>query len=306
MATSAVHEGDLVRWCEQWLGARPAEILFTTGHLSAVVGARLTDEREVVVKIRPPAARISGCVEVQRHLFETGFPCPMPLAGPARLGAGIATAEAYVPGGTELERGEDSPLRFATLLWQLVDRCAQLRLEHRLDPPPHWVAWDHTGAEVWPPTVGGAADFNADPEPRWLNEIAERARKLLLGFRSSAVVGHVDWESQNIRWNDREILVVHDWDSAATRPEATIAGAAAAVFAATDAPGASTPEESERFLDAYQEARRRAFTNEELHAAWAAGLWVRASDTKENSVNRRDAPEPYADELWERLRRTGG
>ncbi len=196
--------------------------------------------------------------------------------------------------------------RFAALLWQLVEACAHLDVGRRLDPPPPWVAWDHEGAGIWPLREAGERDLNADPGPRWLNEIGARARTLLLGFRAPPVVGHVDWESQNIRWNNREILVVHDWDSAASRPEATIAGAAAAVFASADAPGGSTPEESERFLDAYQRERGRAFTKTGLSAAWAAGLWVRASDTKENSVNLRDDPEPYASELWERLRRATG
>jgi hypothetical protein len=299
----SVDERRLARWCEQWLGARPAEILFDSGHLSTVVGVRLADDRQVVVKVRPHVARIAGCVEVQRHLHESGFPCPMPLAGPSPFGAGVATAEVYVPGGTQLDRGGDSPERFAELLWQLIDRCADLDLQDRLDPPPLWVAWDHTGAGVWPPPGAGDPDLNAEADPHWLKDVAEQTRKLLIDFRGPSVVGHVDWESQNIRWKDGQILVVHDWDSAASRPEATIAGAASAVFARTGAPGSSTLPESELFLDAYERARGRAFSRDERRAAWAAGLWVRASDTKENLVTQGEDPEPFADEAWERLRR---
>jgi hypothetical protein len=294
----------LASWCEQWLGARPVDVIFKSGHLSTVLGLRLADAREVVVKVRPDSPRISGCVEVQRRLWESGFPCPRPLAGPAPLVAGIATAEEYVRGGTQLERGGDSPIRFATLLWQLMDRCALLHVEHRLDPPPPWVSWDHTGPGVWAAASDSDADLNADPEPRWLNEIGARTREILLAFRAPLVVGHVDWESQNIRWQDGQPLAVHDWDSAATRPEVTIVGAAAAVFARTGEPGgAATVEESELFFDAYQRERRGSFTKGELGAAWAAGLWVLAFDTKENTVNQRGDPEEFADEAWERLRR---
>ena len=297
----------LASWCEQWLGARPVDLIFESGHLSTVLGLRLADAREVVVKIRPDSPRIRGCIDVQRQLCELGFPCPMPLAGPAPLGADTATAEQYVPGGVQLERGGDSPIRFAELLWLLMDRCVHFHIEGSLHPPPPWVMWDHTGPAVWPAASDCDADLNADPEPRWLNEIGVRTRKILLAFRASLVVGHVDWESQNIRWKDGRPLAVHDWDSAATRPEATIVGAAAAVFARTGEPGgAATVEESELFLDAYQRKRGNSFTKVELSAAWAAGLWVLAFDTKENAVNQRGDPEEFAGEAWERLRRATG
>ena len=35
-------------------------------------------------------------------LFESGYPCPEPLSGPAPFGDGMATAEVYVPGGAVL------------------------------------------------------------------------------------------------------------------------------------------------------------------------------------------------------------
>src|SRR5947199_6301764 len=88
------------------LGSPPAEQIFRSGYLSAVVGLRLADKREVVVKVRPASPRIAACVEVQRRMFESGYPCPEPLGGPARFGNGVATAEAYVPGGAVLPGAE--------------------------------------------------------------------------------------------------------------------------------------------------------------------------------------------------------
>jgi hypothetical protein len=302
----ATRRGALDRWCERWLAAKPIGVIFATGHLSEVVGLRLADGREVVVKVRPNTRRISGCVEVQRHLWESGFPCPRPLAGPAGFEGRTATAEEYVPGGAQLELDAESPGKFAELLWQLVDRCSHLAVDDRLNPPPPWVAWDHNQAGVWPLGDDGERDLNAHPGPRWLDEIGERTRLILNAFRSPHIVGHVDWESQNIRWKDGRPLVVHDWDSAALRPEATVAGAASAVFTRTDTQGSSSIDESERFLDAYQRARARAFAPDELRAAWAAGLWVRAFDTKDDSVMRLGDAEAFADEAWERLRRVTG
>jgi len=295
---------DLDRWCERWLSAKPIGVIFASGHLSEVVGLRLADGRDVVVKVRPNTRRIGGCVEVQRHLWESGFPCPMPLAGPAEFKGRTATAEEYVSGGLQLERDTESPTRFAELLWELVDRCAHLAVDDRLNPPQPWVAWDHSQPGVWPLGDDGERDLNVHPGPRWLDEIGERSRRILNAFASPPVIGHVDWESQNIRWKDGRPLVVHD--CAAIRPEATIAGAASAVFTRTDVQSSSSIDESERFLDAYQRARGRAFTQDELRVAWAAGLWVRAFDTKDDSVMRSGDPEEFADEAWVRLRRATG
>jgi hypothetical protein len=304
----SVDDERLARWCEQWLGARPAETLFATGHLSVVVGVRLADKREVVVKIRPDSSRISGCVEVQRHLWAGGFPCPRPLAGPEAFGDGeTATAEDYVPGGVQLARDRRSTEQFARLLWELIDRCAALQMEDRLGPAPPWVHWDHARAGIWPRSDEGDDDFNTDAEPRWLDDVAAQARSILLDLQAPDVVGHVDWESQNIRWHHRRPLVVHDWDSAAARPEATIVGAASAEFTVSgESYATATIAETELFLEAYQQARGAAFTRDELRAAWAAGVWVLAFNAKKSRVDRPAETEAFASEAWERLRRATG
>ena len=40
-------------WCEQHLGAALTSVLFRSDKISRVVGLRLSDGREVVVKLRP-------------------------------------------------------------------------------------------------------------------------------------------------------------------------------------------------------------------------------------------------------------
>src|SRR5215472_12884401 len=75
----------LADWCARWLGAPPAAELFQSGFLSTVIGVRLTDGREVVVKVRPPSSRLAGCAVVHRALWTAGFPCPELLVGPQPL-----------------------------------------------------------------------------------------------------------------------------------------------------------------------------------------------------------------------------
>src|ERR1700745_2152358 len=94
----------LSAWCELHLGSQTEAELFRTGHLARVIGARLADGREVVVKVRPPEARIAACTEVQRRLFESGYPCPQPLAGPSPFGEYQATAESHGAGGGMIAR----------------------------------------------------------------------------------------------------------------------------------------------------------------------------------------------------------
>ena len=143
MVSPGLQRDELAAWCARWLGATPTHRLFEAAHLSIVAGLRLTDGREVVVKVRPPAGRIQGCVSVQRHLWAAGFPCPEPLAGPTPLGARTATAEAFVPGGMSLEPGPDSPRLCAEALAALIRLAPPVASGPAREPPPAWVWWGH-------------------------------------------------------------------------------------------------------------------------------------------------------------------
>src|ERR1051326_9425183 len=111
----------ITAWCWRWLGAEPTDVLFHQGHLSQVIGLRLSNGLAVVLKLRPPIERLAACGVVQRHVWAVGFPCPEPLAGPAPLGTLSATAEALIEGGCQLPLADDSPRLFAEALARLVD-----------------------------------------------------------------------------------------------------------------------------------------------------------------------------------------
>ncbi|WP_327000140.1 phosphotransferase [Dactylosporangium sp. NBC_01737] len=111
------------------------------------------------------------------------------------------------------------------------------------------------------------------------------ARFAATGAGRRAVVGHGDWEAQNLRWAGDEPLVVHDWDSVMAAPEAVVVGLAAAVWPCGMVPRAATVDESAGFLHAYQRAAGRTFTPAELEASWAAGLWVYAFNAKKASLD---------------------
>ncbi len=282
---------------------------FQRAHLSVVTGVLLADGRNVVIKARPAMARQRACMEVQRHLWQAGFPCPQPLAGPAPLGALAAMAEAFVPGGTQLAPGPGFAGSFAAALAELIGLAPPASAVPTLEPSPPWTYWDHHEDGPWPWPDDMNMDLNAQPGSAWLDDAAIRIRLRLERCTQPPVVGHGDWESQNIQWRRGRLHAVHDWDSVISRPEAAIAGLAAAVFAAAGGPGEhATVAQSGQFLTAYERARGRPWTADEHEVAWASGAWAVAFNAKKDTVDAGRGGRPaqgIAAELADRLRLAG-
>ena len=93
-------------------------------------------------------------------------------------------------------------------------------------PAPPWTAWDHGSAGTWPDRDDRGMNLNLFEGPVWIDSAAEKVREALSRYKAPLRIGHGDWESQNIRWNGDDPLVVHDWDSVIAQPEAAIVGLA--------------------------------------------------------------------------------
>jgi hypothetical protein len=222
-------------------------------------------------------------VDVQRHLFAAGFPSPEPLAGPSRFDRRLATAEAYVP--ADLSSAGPAAGPSAGLLADLIEKSPPASRFPALRSPPPWVGWDHPGAGTWPAADDLDVDLNIGDGPAWLDGLAARLRLMLRRDDGVEVIGHVDWEAHNLGWESDRPVVVYDWDSLAIRSEPAVAGAAAAVFCSTTGEQvAATVDESEAFLDAYQERRRVMWSKGTLRLARAAGLWVLLFNAKKETV----------------------
>jgi hypothetical protein len=262
-------------WTKQELGAAPVEQLLAASLMSDVKAVRLEDGREIVVKTRPdPTGRVATCLAVQRAVAEAGLPCTRPLTGVSMVGGFAVHAEEWRPGG-EIARGTDvgAAERSARLYAAVTGVTSRLHLPPPL-PNPEWVHWDHDGPGHWPPNDLHDYRPGADSLRPDLVAVAARTRKRLLASASmQRVLGHADWEAQNLRWNGHSPYVVHDWDSVAWLPEAALVGAASGAFASAETPTLAPLVSSEAFLDAYQEERGSAFTRDELEVAWAASLW---------------------------------
>lgn len=299
----------ITAWYEEHLGSAPQVTLFAKGNLSRVFGVRLADGRDVVVKVRPSEPRQVGCAAVQQHLWQSGFPCPEPLAGPMPLrGTALAVnAECLIRGGAPYPPGEE-PERaraFASLLARFIASTPAPDQVPDLAPPPAWINWDHAFAGLWPPPDDRDVDLNTLQQTAWLDHFGRAARDRLVTTRTAApVIGHCDWESHNLDFRDGVPVAVHDWDSVVSAAETVIAGVAAAMWPAGIGCAGATPRQSESFLDAYQQARGRRFTDGEIQETWAAGLWIRSFNAKKFLLDGFETLTPS--EAEERLRRAGG
>jgi hypothetical protein len=244
-------------------------------HLSEVWGVRLADGREVVIKRRADdTGRTARCVRAQRSLAEQGFPCPLPLTD-VIFDGGVAThAERFVAGGErEVHETPAAAARSAVLLADLVRRLSALDVDPPL-PNPEWVRWD----------APLPARHRVTAAPAWLDDTGRRVQAKLTACVLPPVLGHADWESQNMVWQEGRPRAVHDWDSLAFLPEAAIAGTAAGVFATHDEPVLAPLESSNAFLAAYESARGSRFSPYETEVAWAASIWVAVHNARDELV----------------------
>lgn len=297
-------DAELAKWCQSSLGSGIAETQFELGNLSRVLGVTLADDREVVIKIRSWENRLLGCIAVQRQLARAGYPCPAPITAVEQIDGWAVHAEALVHGGGQRDPslGADA---YAVLLQRLLAAAPEAECIPTLAPSPPWTAWDHGGAGTWPDRDDRGLNLNLFEGPLWIDSAAQNVREALSRYTAPLRVGHGDWESQNIRWNGNDPLVVHDWDSAIAQPEATIVGLAAAVWAAQGARGgAATVAQTEEFIDAYMRTAKH-WTVQDCAAAWTAGLWVRLFNAKKDATEGGGPQlDRLASEIDERLHRS--
>ena len=296
----------LPAWCLDQLGAGPADLLFRVQQMSAVFGLRLADGRDVVVKARPDDGRVVPCVAAQSWLAERGFPCARPLTPVAPVGQLAVHAEQFRPGG-EVLCGDtpDVAIRYAEVFASLMAELAGATLAPPL-PSPHWVHWDHAQAGVWP-AIAFLDGRDQSAVPGFVVDTARRVRQRLLAASLPRVLGHADFEAQNLRWHGHQVWAVHDWDSLAWQPEAALAGLASGAFASSGPPVLAPIESSAAFLATYQDLRGRRFTATEEQVAWAASLWLAAHNAREEALYDRTplSGDSLRAQVAERLRRAG-
>jgi len=123
--------------------------------------------------------------------------------------------------------------------------------------------------------------------PTWIEDATRRVQAKLAGCNLPPVLGHADWEAQNMRWRHGEAHAVHDWDGLAWLPEAAIAGSAAGIFASHGSTALAPLESSEAFLHAYEIERGARFSPYETEIAWAASIWEALHNARDELIYNR-------------------
>ena len=269
--------GRLDTFCESHLESKLDGIFFCELSVGAAFGLHLKDGRRVFLKAHKlewSAAFLEAVRRVQGHLFKRGFPCPRPLAGPAPLGPGLATAEEFVDEGEHADPHESDVRRtMAKTLARLVELAGEVQDVRGLDLGWNWPEED----KLWPKPHNVLFDFKATAEgAEWIDEIAVEAKKLMDGFDGTVVVGHTDWSVDQMRFKKGEVSVVYDWDSLRVEKEVVVVGHGAAHFSATWSLGVPNPpsaEETWLFVEEYEAARRKPFSKQERKAIAASAIY---------------------------------
>jgi hypothetical protein len=271
-----------------------------------VLGADLDDGRVVVLKVHQPvtaAPMLATVQRVQRHLHERGFPAPVPLAGPAPIGPGLAIVESMLATGIAPDATQPRMRRvLATNLHRLLTLArgftAETALGRRVVPRGE--------DRVFPRVHSPVFDFEATQAgAEWIEDLAARATAIVARDGGGpTVVTHVDFRVEHLRVDGDELVAVYDWDSLCVDHEAVAVGQVAHAFTIDwSEPVAHVPsvDEARAFVEDYEQVRGRRFDDREWRVARAAWVYSTAYGARcEHALLGSDVdpvPEAFRDRL---------
>ena len=225
------------KFCETHLGSGLRGYLFYGASIGSTHGVQLEDNRELVIKVRPPAetnpylsldrASLKSICQVMSWLSDRDYPCPKPVLGPTPLAKGLATVEHLLDAG-ELGNGFDPACRkiiasgFAELIGLLRSFEGTVSCLKHFQRSDSLYAQPHSKLFDFKRTAEGA---------EWIDAFAERARRAE-AHGDNRVIGHADWRVEHLRFDDGRIVATYDWDSLAFCPETELVGISAHGFTA--------------------------------------------------------------------------
>ena len=271
------------RFCLEVFEAETEEGLFYGASAGCVLGVRLRNGGEVVIKAyqqRWQAPFLRAVQTVQALVGGRGLPCATPLRGPTPIVPGRphqAVVESLLPdpGLRPFTSAAERRVSAAGLARQ-IGACRELpappeladhplgRRSEGLYGEPHSPLFDFAG------TAAGA---------EWIDEYARRAVAQRDADERPTVVAHTDWSARNLRLDEERLLAVYDWDSVALVPESTGIGQAAVTWSVTADPGGTefpTLSDIVGFVADYEESAGYRLDDEQWRAAGAAAAYTLA------------------------------
>jgi hypothetical protein len=240
----------------------------------------LVDGRKVVVKAYPAGrsrSRLEAVLELQKEAVIAGMPGPVPVAGPASIGLGLAIAETALDVGRRPDLLDPVDRKTAAEGWVALSRV--------LEPLRSVLANTNDGAErvvggLYPIPHSPLFDFEATSAgAEWIDAYARVASIAVKRLVAPFSVVHTDWRGDNIRVSEEgdRLVAIFDWESLGLRQTAVAVGEVAAMhsvdWARPHGPYFATAEECVAFAQAIEGARSTAFTIDEWNAVRAAILF---------------------------------
>jgi hypothetical protein len=189
----------------------------------------------------------------------------------------FAVVESWLPDPGMRAMASDAALRVsATGLARQIRLCGAVELAGDLRDHP----LRGEGAGLYGEPHSPHFDFaNSSKGAEWMDALASRAKAVRDDDIKREVVGHTDWSSRNVRFDEERLLAVYDWDSVALVEESTAVGQAAVTWRVTSEPGGAefpTPDEVVRYISAYEDAAGHALDASQWRAAGAAAAYLLA------------------------------
>lgn len=269
--------------------------------IGALFGLELRNGSRVALKMHTvaySAEYLAAAQAIQTHLQRRGFPCPRPLGARGRV-----TVEEWRDEGVYLDGHEPEVRRaLAVALARMIELTSELQPLPQLE---RGFAFPRPGTGLWPQPHNVLFDFEATAAgAAWIDEIAAAALAVRDERIGREAVGHGDWVANHVRFDGAEPCVAYDWDSLETDTEPNLFGCAAATFTYNEHHEVELqPDvaETRAFVADYAAARGAPLTADELRAAYAAAVYVRAYATRcghaVGGVVDRTAVEAYANAL---------
>lgn len=308
-AIAAIYE----QFCSETLGGSPSGALFYAASAGCVLGVRLTNGDDVVIKAyqaRWDHSFLHAVQTGQSLAADGGLPCPRPLKSPTPITAArpnLAVVETWLP-DPGMRPGGSSVARRVSAggLARQISLCRDLPGSQRLlshplrQPEGGFYGEPHSPLFDFESTAAGA---------QWIDDLARRARDVRDQDDSTPVVAHTDWSARNVRFDDRRLLAIYDWDSLALVKESTALGQAAMTWSVTADPGGTafpTMDSVLAYIEDYQKERGTSLSPLQRRSARGAAVWVLAYTARcEHSLAVRGIARPDQNTARERLAEIG-
>jgi hypothetical protein len=297
------------RCCDERLGSPAASGRFYLGSAGCVLGVRLHNGDDVVIKAFQSswtASLLRAVQASQVKAAEGGVPCPAPVLPPTPIVEGrpnLSVVETWLPDPGMRPGGSDSSRQVSAQgLARQIAACRDMPEAADLEQHPLRTP---TG-DVYPTPHSPLFDFASTTEgAAWIDDIAREAARRREEDGAAPVVAHTDWSARNVRFNDHRILAVYDWDSVALVPASVAVGQAAMTWSVTADPGGTEfpPLDSVlAYLDDYDRAAEAPLSSRQYRTAKASAAYLLAYTARcEHSLDRRGLARPDQDAGRRRL-----